>query len=278
MASSPGLTADNEVDNMMVRRNLVLANDEFLKKLVDKKSTSPNKWYSQDASKQFEDVPVVTRRAVTPFQEWKMERYLWTPDSPEASEFKDQEAIDAMAAASLREAVVSHRENVRENNEKAASSSARNISNLTRPIASSLAKTRPPVNSNSRHQKKPNIELFLNHDVDNSLDVDLEGEGMSVDTLRGPNLEPLIPRQSLTRAIRKRYSQTATQLDNASRVMGKLKRAGEELSKLTSKLDTTYPSLKHSIPKTTAHPPPNPVNLSNELNAFSLAAEASIHV
>lgn len=72
-------------------------------------------------------------QAFTPFQEWKMQKYLWTPDTPAASEFHDSVAVEALAAMSLQDAVDRRGE--------------RTTPVFMRPIQSSASKTRPRLTS-----------------------------------------------------------------------------------------------------------------------------------
>lgn len=72
-------------------------------------------------------------QSFTPFQEWKMQKFLWTPDTPAASEFHDSIAVEALAAASLQDAVDRRGE--------------RSIPVFMRPIQSSASKTRPRLNT-----------------------------------------------------------------------------------------------------------------------------------
>ena len=190
---SPLRQADLEVDEMMRRPS-----SQYQSR---RRGRSPAK--SSTFSQELADKDKIPdRKLVTPFQEWKMERFLWSPDTPQASEYRDREVVEALASVALRD--TSERRHKSSSSER--TERGMRVEDLARPIVSSAAKTRPALASSSARRRK---------------DVD--------------DVQPAPPPVVAALLHRRRQERTSLPvIDRTSRALNKLRKANEHIARLIS--------------------------------------------
>lgn len=87
----------------------------------------------------------------TPFQQWKIENFLWAPDTPSASAYHDAEAVEQLMLAAIEQ----DKKN-RKTPKQSSRGSRPGTTDITRPIQSIIAKRR----SGRYQSSKPSTPLL----------------------------------------------------------------------------------------------------------------------
>mmetsp|Transcript_28361 Transcript_28361/g.28654 ORF Transcript_28361/g.28654 Transcript_28361/m.28654 type:complete len:423 (+) Transcript_28361:152-1420(+) len=210
--SSPIKKSDAEVDAMMSRIGLGGEGETEMERLgssqtVRRRGTSQGLRTHSEAQLNTCGRSTQKRPPYSAFQEWKIQRYLWTPDTPAASEFQDAVAVDALAATALKESSEAH---------------ANKLSPLRRSVKSSAAKTRPPM-SHITSRDFDTEPLQLDDDDDKS-----ETSQLDMSSSQSPNRAASAMSPSRSRRVKNSVLPT---LQRASVAMEKLMRVDEEMQR-----------------------------------------------
>eukprot|EP01041_Mallomonas_annulata_P009702 gene9702-20164_t len=202
--NSPLRRADAEVDAMMSRCN----DGPWERTNMSRGASSQSQGRLMSSQGSRSQTPL-KKSIYTPFQEWKIQRYLWTPDTPAASEFQDSEAVESLVAVAMRQT--------------GGSVQSDRLSRIRRSIKSTAAKTKQPLNNNN-YNNNTNREM----DIASAFDIDTSTTTSGMRPAANNPLNTTFPFKSATAL---KNSSTLPTIQRTMVAMEKLMKVDAEMSR-----------------------------------------------